>query len=363
MADVNAVNIPHDDSVDIILPEVRCFTKVRNVKCKFTWKIQHYKTACGKKGVILKSLPFSATNDTCNWFLELHAKDDDYNYLGLYLKAYSIDEVSKYGPLAGDLKFSIINNEGQETTTRKEDFSVTTSKTHHCFEYFIKNDELLNNEIKLLPQNTLTILCEVNFVKHESKIDFPEQYCFTDSETDDVNPLTEFEKLYTKEDYSDITIYVNGKPYPAHRTILAARSPVFAAMLKHNTKENQLSRIDVKDIDEQVFLEALRFIYTGKVQDLEILAFELLPVADKYDLKKLKAKCEIVLFSKMSAETVVKILVLADMHNVKSLKTRAIDYIRAYSLSVVNLMDKEAWNDLTSRPQLMKDILESYMKR
>ncbi|KAL6998558.1 hypothetical protein U1Q18_052091, partial [Sarracenia purpurea var. burkii] len=96
----------------------------------------------------------------------------------------------------------------------------------------------------------------------------------------DVQPLEkndeqDFGKLFTKHDYGDLTIDVNDGKYPAHKSILAARGSVFEAMLKDN------------DIDEQVFFEALRLIYTGRVHN-QMVALDLLKVADGYKLDTLK---------------------------------------------------------------------------
>ena len=48
-----------------------------------------------------------------------------------------------------------------------------------------------------------------------------------------------------------------------HKTILAARSPLFAAMFKHPSKEKLSGIVNVPDIEPDVFKVLLRYIYIG----------------------------------------------------------------------------------------------------
>lgn len=341
-----------------------CYTKIQKVECGYTWAIQNYRSACAVKETVLKSSTFSATNESCKWFIKLHPKDVDSD-MEIYLEAISSEEVAKYGLVCGELKFSIINSDGQETNTKKKNFMLDDEDIYVGFDEFISNTYLFaeENQFLLMPQNKLTIYCEVIIIKQDDTVHVSGLCTSIPFEIHECDPLKGFGKFVNNPEYSDITIHVNGKEYSAHKSILAGRSRVFAAMLHHDMKENQLNRIDIKDIDDSIFLEALRFIYTGKVQNLETIVFEMLPVADRYDLQELKYMCEKVLSCKLSRETVLKTLIFSDIHNVANLKARTIEYIKLNSIDVLNMMDSESWNDLTSRPDLMKDVLTAYMNK
>ena len=77
--------------------------------------------------------------------------------------------------------------------------------------------------------------------------------------------------------------------------ILASRSSVLNALFQANLSESHTNILKIEDIEPEVFTEVLHFIYTGKINNLEELATELLAVAEKYMLEILKAKCEDVL--------------------------------------------------------------------
>lgn len=63
----------------------------------------------------------------------------------------------------------------------------------------------------------------------------------------------DLEDILRSESMSDFTFKVKNKEFKAHRTILGARSPVFLAMLTHETKEKATGIAVLEDIDPDVF--------------------------------------------------------------------------------------------------------------
>jgi speckle-type POZ protein len=72
-----------------------------------------------------------------------------------------------------------------------------------------------------------------------------------------------------------------GTEFQAHKAVLAARSPVFAAMFEHEMEERKQGRVEITDVETEVLREMLRFIYTGKAGGLDKMADDLLAAADK----------------------------------------------------------------------------------
>ena len=87
-----------------------------------------------------------------------------------------------------------------------------------------------------------------------------------------------------------MTLVCGHKEFPVHKAILSARSKVFQAMFEHKMLETERSRVEIEDIDNDIMLEILRFIYTDRTQNIEKLADALLPAADKYCLERLKVQ-------------------------------------------------------------------------
>uniref|UniRef100_A0A8C3FIT6 Speckle type BTB/POZ protein like n=1 Tax=Chrysemys picta bellii TaxID=8478 RepID=A0A8C3FIT6_CHRPI len=105
------------------------------------------------------------------------------------------------------------------------------------------------------------------------------------------------------------------------------------------------NRVEINDVDPEVFKEMMRFIYTGKAPNLDKMADNLLAAADKYALERLKVMCEEALCSNLSVENVADILILADLHSAEQLKAQAIDFINRCSvLRQLGCKDGKNWN-------------------
>jgi speckle-type POZ protein len=139
-------------------------------------------------------------------------------------------------------------------------------------------------------------------------------------------------------DGSDVSFSVGSETFCAHRTILAARSPVFKAQLSGSMSDAQMDRITLHDVQPAAFRILLRFLYTDAlpsdtelVKDLENtsatdLLQHLLAAADMYQLVRLKLMCAQKLWDHVSPETVAAMLVCAEMHDCPVLKKRCIDF-------------------------------------
>ncbi|KAL6953837.1 hypothetical protein U1Q18_046967 [Sarracenia purpurea var. burkii] len=190
-----------------------------------------------------------------------------------------------------------------------------------------EKDVLRSSKHELLPNDELTIFCEITYSQVISTCTSHRSNSITFQASVPNNRLLEdFGSLLKNGKFADVTISVNGTEYSVHKTILAARSAVFSAMFEQNgMRESVKNRIDVTDIRENVMEEMLRYIYTGKVENLDEMAYDLFEAADKYDLAELKAMCENVLCNNLSVDSAAKTLDLADLHHANELKSEAIE--------------------------------------
>jgi len=125
----------------------------------------------------------------------------------------------------------------------------------------------------------------------------------------------------------DVTLTCGEKVFYCHKGILSARSPVFKAMFQSNMKENELGTVEIEDIQQEAFSEFLQYIYTGSISlSFDKYGKELLAVADKYQVDKLKRACEKELISKLDAENCSEMIVIAECNKAKKLKKAAFEF-------------------------------------
>jgi speckle-type POZ protein len=132
---------------------------------------------------------------------------------------------------------------------------------------------------------------------------------------------------------SDVSFIVDGEKFPAHRAVLAARSPVFKAQLLGSMADANMPSITLHDIAPATFKVMLRFMYTDACPvDAELgdspdeMLQHLLAAADRFALDRLKLLCASKLWDNVSVDTVATALMWAETYNCPELKKKCIDF-------------------------------------
>lgn len=134
---------------------------------------------------------------------------------------------------------------------------------------------------------------------------------------------------------ADVTIMADGVWQPAHRAVLAARSPVFAAMFRHPVLEVSEGSVSIADINQEVLRQLLQFMYTDEAPLLECVAAELLAAADKYEVARLKRWCEQQVMDDLCVENAAASAVLAVVYSCPRLKAAAVAFINSHYKEVM----------------------------
>lgn len=83
---------------------------------------------------------------------------------------------------------------------------------------------------------------------------------------------------------------LKSKSFTAHRSILTARSPVFAGLFEK--EESSSSHVMIEDVQPSIFKHFLRFVYTGQLQASAMAnPSELQALADRYQIETLQKLC------------------------------------------------------------------------
>jgi hypothetical protein len=90
-------------------------------------------------------------------------------------------------------------------------------------------------------------------------------------------------------------------------------------MFESEMEEARTNEVKIDDIEGNIVLEMVRFIYTGEVENMKDHAKDLLYAAEKYELNVLKKKCVESLSVHLNMKNVFKTLILADHFNAENL--------------------------------------------
>ncbi|KAI4308329.1 hypothetical protein L6164_031413 [Bauhinia variegata] len=180
-----------------------------------------------------------------------------------------------------------------------------------------------------LKNDCLKINCTVGVVV--SAIDCPRLHSIKVPESD---IGAHFGMLLENMEGLDVTFNVAGEKFPAHKLVLAARSPVFRSKFIDGLDEEK-EEVIVTDLEPKVFKAMLHYIYRDSLtEDTEMspsssfiespvsesLTAKLLAAADSYGLDRLKLMCESRLCKDICVSSVANILTLADNCHATELK-------------------------------------------
>ncbi|CAN6197434.1 unnamed protein product [Urochloa humidicola] len=148
---------------------------------------------------------------------------------------------------------------------------------------------------------------------------------------------------------------------PAHRVILASRSPVFRAMLENEMEESRSGIIKIYDVSYDVLRAFVHYMYTAEALLDEQMASDLLVLAEKYEVKHLKAYCEKFITSKVNNDNAISHYAFAHRHSAKQLLEASLSVLME---NMSTLADREEYKDLVEKdPRLIVEIYEAYLNR
>ena len=145
----------------------------------------------------------------------------------------------------------------------------------------------------------------------------------------------------------DVHFIVKGKKMGAHLAVMAAASPVMAAMFEPNKFKEGCSRcVTIEDMKPEVFEQMLRYVYTGEAPKFHDLCEDLFLAADKYNIDSLKGECEQYLSSKLDNVNAIQRLILSHYHHAPALMEASLEHLNAHQEEIWNIPE---WKQLANK--------------
>ncbi|EGW04286.1 speckle-type POZ protein [Cricetulus griseus] len=268
------------------------YTEISVQKFSYIWTIRKFRFLLQERGDAIKSPTFSSgASDNDKWCLEILTNgfdEESKDYLSILLTLLSCPK----SPVWARFQFSIMSVDGEKTKGMISPRFFKSTPNQQCgFKKFIHRDLFLSLESWLLPDNELTVLCDVDLAIQDSFIN-SEESTVPGIQGPRCTTADELGQLWENSLFTDCSLVVAGQEFGAHKAILAARSPVFRAMFEHDMEERRKNCAEIHDLEPQVFKAMMDFIYTGKVTVFHSMADSIPAAADKYGLERLKVMCE-----------------------------------------------------------------------
>jgi speckle-type POZ protein len=224
-------------------------------------------------------------------------------------------------------------------------------------ENFMKR--IVELESVYLQDDRLVFDCDIEVIKETLAVQLPPS-----------NLSDNLAKLLVEKKGADVTFNVQGELFPAHRIVLAMRSPVFDADLYGPMGDKERQDIIVDDMQPAVFKAFLHFIYIDSMPSMKDIddgdktemVKHLLVAADKYAMERMKKICEGMLCKILDVETVATLLALADQHHCSNLKDACIEFMLS-SNRMGDVVASQGYVHLKrSCPDVIVDVFERAAK-
>ncbi|RWS15260.1 speckle-type POZ protein A-like protein [Dinothrombium tinctorium] len=182
-----------------------------------------------------------------------------------------------------------------------------------CLEWNTKCTKEMLLKRDSMPNNTLSILAEVSL---EDPLTMSEEK----SRLILNKKMNNLLRMFIEEQLCDFKIIVDKREINTHKIILASESKVFMAMFDSDMKEKRENCLEITDFKYESIYAIVKFMYCHQIDDIEKIAYDLLALAEKYDIPELKLYCERYFYSILSKDNCLDVLQLAETYNTMFLK-------------------------------------------
>jgi len=226
----------------------------------------------------------------------------------------------------------------------------------------------------LLSNDTLTLLCEITEVGVGRSLLMTEGlHLQKNKKVDPMVPVLLDTSVHHKKLFKDVNhIFLNKKngydvilkcgdqEFYCHKFMLSARSPVFEAMFFSDMVENKSGTVNVEDVDPDVMIEVLQYIYTGCSLNIDKHAKAILGASEKYLIEQLKGCCEDHLSGILDVENCVELLLLGERNNAKDLKKAALVFLTD---NMTKFIAGDWKQKLKDHPVLVMEVMENLLAK
>jgi len=169
--------------------------------------------------------------------------------------------------------------------------------------------------------------------------------------------LENFASLLENPAHADVTFLVGEekKEIQAHKGILSARSPYFAAMLRPGgMSESSQEIVEIRDHSSKIFTLMLEFLYSGSVRGVESLECSelasLLELSNAYLVEGLGDLCEWAASRSLSMSNIVMFTSLSAGLNAQRLRTNCLKFVKDHLIDMQE--STEIREEIRSNPEL-----------
>ncbi|KAI1695703.1 BTB/POZ domain-containing protein [Ditylenchus destructor] len=346
------------------------FTKLTPFSTKLEWRIDHFDKAMQfyEYDQSIAGKTFSMAHFQAVWQLDVYPYGKNGNccsngYVCPYFSLRLIGFQTPGGSLSQDKTKSIKPNYKIYVRSSANEEKII-SQGLRAFQIDTLGGSCISNEaVKkfIHPDGSLLVICEVECLSPEETFSV-EPSLNPDLLNPNLQIADHIGEMWKSKLFTDCTVKVGAKSFPAHKCILGQWSEVFRKMFSLPLEEAESGIVEIDDFSSEAIAAMLEYMYTMAVKNevMEKLAPELLALADKYTVIPLKDMCEVYLAFQLTTENFLEIIILADRFSAAKLKKACANRLAIEGRAS---LQSKVWEDLKSKDKdLANELLELMIK-
>jgi len=309
-----------------------------------------------------------------SWMLRLfpNGANGNGNYMSVYLICSNPPGVNQSVTATYEISILDNNKTKKHSVTGNQVFTIGTQSKNHSL---VARNSVTSGE-GLLSNDTLTLLCEITedgvrrsllmtegeglHLQKNKKVD-PMVPALLDTSVHHKKLFKDVNYIFlNKKNGYDVILKCGDQEFYCHKFMLSARSPVFEAMLFSDMVENKSGTVNVEDVDPDVMMEVLQYIYTGCSLNIDKHAMAILAASEKYLIEQLKGCCEDHLSGILDVENCVELLLLGERNNAKDLKKAALVFLTD---NMAKFIAGDWKQKLKDHPVLVMEVMENLLAK
>ncbi|KAI1712988.1 BTB/POZ domain-containing protein [Ditylenchus destructor] len=340
------------------------FTRMKSSSTKLEWRIENFQKAIRfyQRDQSFSSKTFIVPHLRVVWQLDVYPSGRGGNvhpWFYLRLIGFQTPEGSlsadKAKSIMADYKIYLLSSTNEERTVKQNLSEFEIDDAEGTYERKETIDKFIH------PNGSLMVICEVeNFAREETlSIELKPNPDVFDANLQLASHIGE---MWKSQLFTDCTLKVGEKSFPAHKCILGQWSEVFRKMFSLPTEEAKSGVVEITDFGPDAISTMLEYMYTGAVKSkvMEELALKLLELSDKYAVFPLREMCEVYIASKLESANLLHLVLFAERFSAFKLKKACVNRLVIDGREALQL---EHWEELKSRDKdLANEILELVIK-
>lgn len=303
-------------------------TSVDVKEYSFDWELHNYGPLYRKftKNFHMFSPPIKFDDDAeLEWSMKLDTSGRERDVISVWLKKGSTQSRIIHVTL------SLLTSDGDLVNFKENKLTTETIGFKHIASVPVKTKLFADKENSCsCSSNTLIARFNATYYSYTAN-----PICSIYNKNKMIPKFNGFENLLGNEKFSDAKIIVGSHTFNVHKCILDVRSEFFSAMFNSEMKEKSENKVKISDVSPEVMQELLRFIYTGRVNNMSNLKMELLVASDKYMIEDLKNMCEEALIQGLKNENVPTMILFAEKYSARNLKAASLKFFTIHKKEIM----------------------------